>query len=435
MCTRTCKYPSSADADCCEYLCISAAVRRAWDACWLAVLERSTCSLVFVLGMRRRAHWRGCGCRAKVADEMPLPTCYCSPVHDRPPQFGHNLGLNHGRTTKFRDIQYPPNDAGQDGNNPGVSQDSQMASGLRGDYFNSESARYISNGHFDVSAKHWYGWIEDEQVVFMHPDGGNAIGCAQCVSAWAGKINAFDRPDVIPGQTSGSSGSDVFAVKIHYSLPFWHDLENSWAGETPCAASKDHVIYIHFRTSIEKRRLGVSLQYCFRAFSGSTAGFASTCYAYDAHGDTYTMDDSVILPGETFVAMPPYQAIQGVGYRRAMRVLPRIRVDAVSSFDDCPDMICPTGKDISATVSIDFVSPADAAAAVSPDVRITPSTPVTAAQDIALHDGKLDVYFDDFKNDKGVADITVTACPINGLESIDIYLYDLPPLSSLLPGA
>ena len=432
MCTRTCKYPSSADADCCEYLCISAAVRRAWDACWLAVLERSTCSLVFVLGMRRRAHWRGCGCRAKVADEMPLPTCYCSPVHDRPPQFGHNLGLNHGRTTKFRDIQYPPNDAGQDGNNPGVSQDSQMASGLRGDYFNSESARYISNGHFDVSAKHWFGWIEDEQVVFMHHDGGNAIGCAQCVSAWAGKINAFDRPDVIPGQTSGSSGSDVFAVKIHYSLPFWHDLENSWAGETPAAASKDHVIYIHFRTSIEKRRLGVSLQYCFRAFSGSTAGFASTCYAYDAHGDTYTMDDSVILPGETFVAMPPYQAIQGVGYRRAMRVLPRIRVDAVSSFDDCPDMICPTGKDISATVSIDFVSPADAAAAVSPDVRITPSTPVTAAQD---KDGKLDVYFDDFKNDKGVADITVTACPINGLESIDIYLYDLPPLSSLLPGA
>ena len=369
---------------------------------------------------------------------MPLPTCYCSPVHDRPPQFGHNLGLNHGRTTKFRDVQYPPNDGGEVGNNPGTSQDSQMAGGLRGDYFDSESSRYISNGHFDVSAKHWYGWIEDEQVVFMHPDGGNAIGCAQCVSAWAGKINAFDRPDVIPGQTSGSSGSDVFAVKIHYSLPFWHDLENSWAGETPAAASKDHVIYIHFRTSIEKRRLGVSLQYCFRAFGSlgnSAAGFTSTCYAYDAHGDTYTMDDSVILPGETFVAMPPYQAIQGVGYRRAMRVLPRIRVDAVSSFDDCPDMICPTGKDISATVSIDFVSPADAAAAVSPDVRITPSTPVTAAQDIALQDGKLDVYFDDFKNDKGVADITVTACPINGLESIDIYLYDLPPLSSLLPGA
>ena len=366
---------------------------------------------------------------------MPLPTCYCIPVYDRPPQFGHNLGMNHGRTTKFRDEVYPPNDSGQEGNNPGTSQDSQMASGLRGDYFDSESARYITNGHFDVSVKHWYGWIEDEQVVFMHPDGGNAVGCAQCVSTWAGKINAFDRPDVIPGQTSGSSGSDVFAVKIHYSLPFWHDLENSWAGEDPAAASKDHVIYIHFRTSIEKRRLGVSLQYCFRKYANWDAGFASTCYAYDAHGDTYTMDDSVILPGETFVAMPPYQAIQGVGYRRAMRVLPRIRVDAVSSFDDCPDMICPTGKDISATVSIDFVSPADAAAAVSPDVRITPSTPVTAAQDIALQDGKLDVYFDDFKNDKGVADITVTACPINGLESIDIYLYDLPPLSSLLPGA
>ena len=55
-----------------------------------------------------------------------------------------------------------------------------MASGLRGDYFDSESARYITNGHFDVSVKHWYGWIEDEQVVFMHPDGGNAIGCVLC---------------------------------------------------------------------------------------------------------------------------------------------------------------------------------------------------------------------------------------------------------------
>ena len=160
------------------------------------------------------------------------------------------------------------------------------------------------------------------------------------------------------------------------------------------------------------------------------------CYGLDAHGDTFTGSDSGIDPGSTYVVMPPFQAIQALGYRFPNLVLPRIRVDAVSQFDDCNDMICPIGKDISATVAIDFVSESEAASAVSGAVQltVTPSAPVTAAQDLSFDNGRIDISYDDFKNDKGVADITLTVCPTGGLESITLFIYDLPPLSSLLPG-
>ena len=62
-------------------------------------------------------------------------------------------------------------------------------------------------------------WLPRSQVVFMHPDGPDAVGCAHCVTSWSGKINTYDRPDVVPGQTAQSSGSDIFAVKVHYTLP------------------------------------------------------------------------------------------------------------------------------------------------------------------------------------------------------------------------
>ena len=268
------------------------------------------------------------------------------------------------------------------------------------------------------------------QVVFMHPDGPDAAGCAQCVASWSGKINTYDRPDVVPGQTAQSSGSDIFAVKVHYTVPSWLD--------TVRRENRDHVLYIYFQTAgYPGRRKGPSVQYCTRSFGGySDAGAALMCYGLDAHGDTFTGSDSGIDPGSTYVVMPPFQAIQALGYRFPNLVLPRIRVDAVSQFDDCNDMICPIGKDISATVAIDFVSESEAASAVSGAVQltVTPSAPVTAAQDLSFDNGRIDISYDDFKNDKGVADITLTVCPTGGLESITLFIYDLPPLSSLLPG-
>ena len=305
-----------------------------------------------------------------------------------------------------------------------------MASGLGPVDLNDIETRYNRNGHFDVSTKHWFGWIEDEQVVFMHPDGSRAVGCPHCVSSWAGKINAFDRPDVVPGLTAASSGSEVFAVKVHYTVPYFYDLEMQREND-----ARDNVIYVYYRTAYPGRRAGVAVQYCTRIFdAGWDAGFASTCYGYDVNGDSYTMDDSVIVPGTTFVATPSYQAVQALGYRRAYRVLPRIRVDSVSLFNDCTNMICPENKDISASVSIDFVSPEDADAAVTPALRVSPEAPVSATRELQFQGGKVDVLFDDFKNDKGVATITLTACPAGGMEAISMLVYDLPPLSSLLPG-
>ena len=267
----------------------------------------------------------------------------------------------------------------------------------------------------------------------MHPDGPDAVGCAHCVTSWSGKINTYDRPDVVPGQTAQSSGSDIFAVKVHYTLPDFHD--KTVLRDNP---SRDHVLYIYFQTAgYPGRAKGPSVQYCTRNFNpGSDAGFSTMCYGLDAHGDTFGGSDSGIDPDTTYVVMPPFQAIQALGHRRPNLVLPRIRVDAVSQFDDCPDMLCPIGKDISATVAIDFVSESEAAAAVSAAVqqKVTPSTPITAAQDLSFGNGRIDIAYEDFKNDKGVADITLTVCPTGGLESITLIIYDLPPLSSLLPG-
>ena len=204
----------------------------------------------------------------------------------------------------------------------------------------------------------------------------------------SGKINTYDRPDVVPGQTAQSSGSDIFAVKVHYTLPDFHD--KTVLRDNP---SRDHVLYIYFQTAgYLGRAKGPSVQYCTRNFNpGSDAGFSSMCYGLDAHGDTFGGSDSGIDPGTTYVVMPPFQAIQALGHRRPNLVLPRIRVDAVSQFDDCPDMLCPIGKDISATVAIDFVSESEAAAAVSAAVqqKVTPSTPITAAQDLSFGNGRL----------------------------------------------
>ena len=88
----------------------------------------------------------------------------------------------------------------------------------------------------------------------MHPDGAKAVGCSQCVSSWAGKINAFDRPDVVPGMTAASSGSDVFAIKVHYTQPYWYDLEHHREH-----GDRDNVIYIYYRSAYPGRRAGVAV--------------------------------------------------------------------------------------------------------------------------------------------------------------------------------
>jgi hypothetical protein len=354
-----------------------------------------------------------------------------------PHEIGHNLGCKHGGSEKTSNTGGPGDSIMSGGHLPGpilysptttenVDDDNTMLLKQR---FGFES----NTGHLAVSHKHWMGWIEDENVVFMHPDGADAVGCAHCVTSWSGKINTYDRPDVVPGQTAQSSGSDIFAVKVHYALASWDDKGNLFHDKL-----HDHVLYIYFRTGSDWFRHGVSVQYCFRSFAagpGPWAGIDNSPFTYDAHGATSTFSDSTILPGTTYVVMPSHGVVEHLGYKRPNMVLPRIRVDAVSGFEDCTGMICPVDKDISAQVSIDFVSPENARAAASSATVVTPSTPITTAQQLSVHGSNhvVDVYFEDFKNPGGIASITITACPVT-MHSISLLVYDQPPLSSLLPG-
>ena len=137
--------------------------------------------------------------------------------------------------------------------------------------FGDALSRYSNNGHVDPSRKHWFGWLEDSDAMFMDPGGASeSAACPQCVSAWSGKLNASDRPDVIPGQTAASSesGSTAFAIRVAYTPTslLYNDESTS--------------------TTARRTRLGVSVQHCRRPYSpGLNVGASSACYTHDAAGD------------------------------------------------------------------------------------------------------------------------------------------------------
>ena len=125
-----------------------------------------------------------------------------------------------------------------------------------------------------MGPKHWFGWIEDEHVVRMHPSTySSTSGCPTCISSFTGKLNSYDRPDVVPGSTS----TPYFGIRIEY--------ESAKEGE-------QHLVYIYYCSSYARSRKGVSLQDCIRKFRASlNSGATHTCYDWDAGGDTATMDD------------------------------------------------------------------------------------------------------------------------------------------------
>ena len=95
-------------------------------------------------------------------------------------EFGHNFGIEHGKSTKCRERKYPTDDSCVNVNSEGWKDGSTMSGwGAVAAYTCTGSAwtndqrcsspgperdRFNENGHFDVSNKHWYGWIEDDQV-------------------------------------------------------------------------------------------------------------------------------------------------------------------------------------------------------------------------------------------------------------------------------
>ena len=158
----------------------------------------------------------------------------------------HNWGMEHGATAKTRLERpkwYPEFNGG--GGWPGIGHlpfntkqyggYSRVSGG--GMYrLESERTRYANNGHAAAGSKHWYGWVDDEAVVQLHPLGAN--GCSGCLSAWKGKLNAFDRPDVVPGPYSTghplpASGSKTFLLKVDYG-----------------GDNSEHVLYIYYRDTI-----------------------------------------------------------------------------------------------------------------------------------------------------------------------------------------
>jgi hypothetical protein len=319
-------------------------------------------------------------------------------------EIGHNFGMWHGMTTKVRVDEIPYNTPGWEGFNV-------MAGGgaVRVD---NEKSRFTNNGHFDPSCKHWYGWIEDADVVFLHPVGASPT-CPQCQTSWAGKLNAFDRPDVIPGQTGTTSGSPYFAVKIAYS--------------------PEHLLYVYYRSSYPGTRLGVSVQYCRRTFlSYMDIGMNSFCYTYDVAGDTKTMDDSIILPGTTFVVVPPPVAIENIGLKGVAGVVPVIQALSVPDFSDCPDMICPAGKDISAAVSIRFLGASDLASAPAPAMQVAPSLEAQTDLQLLAGAGTLIRAADAALGKGGRGQWNISVCPMQGIDEVVVYLYDTMPFSGFL---
>ena len=101
-------------------------------------------------------------------------------------EFGHNFGIQHGKSAKCRERKYPTDDSCVNVNSEGWKDGSTMSGwgsviaykctghGNSGDCATDQNERCSSpgperdrfneNGHFDVSNKHWYGWIEDDQV-------------------------------------------------------------------------------------------------------------------------------------------------------------------------------------------------------------------------------------------------------------------------------
>jgi hypothetical protein len=319
-------------------------------------------------------------------------------------EVGHNLGLGHDYTTKVRYDEVFYNSKGKPGFSA-LGNDAMVN-------IDSEQSRYVSNGHFDVAAKHWFGWIDDEQVVFMHP-GGASTSCPLCVTSFTGKINAFDRPDVIPGRTGASSGSPYFAVKI------------------PLTSAGTDSLYIFYRSGWTDTRIGVQVQYTHTMLQWWVdVGMNMRTFVYDAAGDSAEMKDSAILPGTTYVAAPPPIFLEKLGLASFDGVIPVITVYSVPDFSDCPNMLCPPNKDLSASISVRFATPAEVAS-VHPGLTIVPS--MTNEITPPMANGSLLVRIADHERGAGGrGSLQLSVCPIDGLDEATVYLYDDLPMAHLL---
>jgi len=81
-----------------------------------------------------------------------------------------------------------------------------------------------------------------------------------------------------------------------------------FAAKIPIDVEGRAVLYVGFRSSYAATRKGISVEYCTRDFGGD-AGVWTTCYVYDAHGESYSMDDSAV--SHCCTRSVPWQSLLG----------------------------------------------------------------------------------------------------------------------------
>ena len=172
------------------------------------------------------------------------------------------------------------------------------------------------------------------------------------------------------------------------------------------------------------------IRYCNRKYvSYLDVGMTSVCYTYDVAGDTASMFDSTIAPGTTFVATHPPAALDNVQLDVLQKIRPVIEVRSVPDYSDCTNMICPPNKNISAALSVRFMSEEEVGRALErTNFTVTPASPLRVPN-ASISKGML-VRARDLAGPKGQGVINMTVCPLDS-NGVELYLYDSFPFSSI----
>jgi len=176
---------------------------------------------------------------------------------------------------------------------------------------------------FHVSSKWWFGWVPDENIIMMQPEGSTDL-CPSCVSEGTFTIKAMDISSSPP--TSG----DVFGIHI----PILGSLD--WNGFL-------YSYWLQYRAGVDGLASdGVSIHLVWFDL-GNTFGASTDSLNYDAFGDTQTTLDSFVTQ-KCFVVEPSLKLLREQDVFSAEQIVPKVCVDSLD-------------KGTSITVSVSFLDP------------------------------------------------------------------------------
>ena len=164
--------------------------------------------------------WAGLGVLGNGVTWTLMPTSAGVMEHE----LGHNYGLNHGKTSKGER-------AGEDFNTPQWSGMSRISGG-GSVYWQEERSRFNDNGHFGMGPKHWFGWIEDDHVVRMHP---TTSGCPTAFQLFQASSTAST------GQTWCRAPRPLLISAFVSSMRQRRQVKSIWSIFTTAAPTPGHV--------------------------------------------------------------------------------------------------------------------------------------------------------------------------------------------------